>query len=171
LAKPFAEGRVKMKRAGLFAIAMGTLAGIGVSAAGQAYAGESDKLPKCSLATLKGQYVQLAGKNGTIFPPAFGVTKPAVSDAVGYSIFNGDGTGTTYVTFTVNGVVMIDRAVAPFTYTLASDCSGTWNGGKNQPQFIMYAAFDGSTIQQIATAPTGFANHLTGVRVGAPPEP
>ena len=41
---------------------------------------------------------------GTLFPPAFGVTEPSVSTAAGYSIYNGDGTGTDYVTFTVNGV-------------------------------------------------------------------
>ena len=159
-----------MKRAGLFAITMGTLAGIGVFATEQAYAGENDTLPKCSLETLKGQYFGSAGNSGTVFPPAFGVTEPAVSDAVGFDIFNGDGTGTSYVTFTVNGVVVVDRAVAPFTYTLASDCSGTWNGGENNPQFVIYAAFDGSAVQLIATAPTGFAVHAFGVRTGAPPE-
>jgi hypothetical protein len=111
-----------------------------------------------------------AGNTGTIFPPAFGVTEPAVSDAADYDVYNGDGTGTVYITFTVNGVVVLDRAVSPITYTLGSDCSGTWNGGENQPQFIIYAVFDGSATQLIATAPTGFANHLTEVRTGAPPE-
>jgi hypothetical protein len=147
---------------------MGTLAGIGAFAAEQAYAGENDNLPKCSLATLKGEYFGHAGNSGTIFPPAFGVTEQAVSDAVGYDIYNG--TGTAHVTFTVNGVVVVDRAVSPFTCALASDCSGTWNGGVNNPQFIIYAAFDGSAVQFIATAPTGFANHGTEVRTGAPPE-
>ena len=159
-----------MKRAGLFAIAIGTLAGISVFAVGLAYAGENDKLPQCSRETLKGQYLFYAGNSGTLFPPAFGVTEPAVSDAVGFDVYNGDGTGTVYVTFTVNGVVVLDRAVSPITNTLGSDCSGTWNGGENQPQFIIYAAFDGSAVQLIATAPTGFANHLTEVRTGAPPE-
>jgi hypothetical protein len=159
-----------MKRAGLFAIAIGTLAGIGVFAAEQAYAGENDGLPQCSLETLKGQYLGHAGNSGTIFPPAFGVTEPAVSDAVGFDVYNGDGTGTAHVTFTVNGVVVVDRAVSPITYTLESDCSGTWNGGENQPQFIIYAAFDGSAVQLIATAPTGFANHLTEVRTAAQAE-
>ena len=136
----------------------------------QAYAGENDTLPKCSLETLKGQYFGHAGNSGTILPPAFGVTETAVSDAVGYDIYNGDGTGTGHITFTVNGVVMIDRAVFPFTYTLASDCSGTYNAGVNEPQFVIYAAFDGSAVQFIVPAPTGFANHGTEVRTGSPPE-
>jgi hypothetical protein len=56
---------------------------------------------QCSLATLKGQFMVTA--TGTLFPPAFGVTAPSVSTVAGYSIYNGDGTGTDYVTFAVDG--------------------------------------------------------------------
>lgn len=158
-----------MKRPGLFAIAMGTLAGIGVFAAEQAYAGENDTLPKCSLGTLKGQYFGHAGNSGTIFPPAFGVTEPAVSDAAGFDIYKGDGTGTAHVTFTVNGVVVLDRAVGPFTYTLASDCSGTWNGGESTAvRHLCRVRRQRRAVYRYR--PTGFANHGTEVRTGAPPE-
>jgi hypothetical protein len=122
---------------------------------------------KCSLETLKGQY--LGPASGTVFPPAFGVTEPAVSEAAGYSIFNGDGTGTDYVTFTVNGVVIVDRNVTPFTYTLNSDCTGT-RTVSNGPNFIIYARFDGSAVNEIATAPTGFAVSAIAERTGPPPE-
>ena len=54
---------------------------------GPAYAGDS--VVKCSLATLRGQYISAPG--GTVFPPAFGVTAPAVSNSAIYIIFYGDG--------------------------------------------------------------------------------
>jgi len=57
---------------------------------------------KCTLETLFGQY--LVSANGRLFPKAFGVMKESVSAAAGYSLYNGDGTGTDYVTFTVDGV-------------------------------------------------------------------
>ena len=104
-----------------------------------------------------------------MFPPAFGVTEPAVSEAAGYSIFNCDGTGTDYVTFTVNGVVIVDRNVIPFTYTLDSDCTGT-RTVSNGPQFNIYAAFDGSAVTEIATAPEGFAVSAIAQRTGQPAE-
>jgi hypothetical protein len=106
----------------------------------------------CSLETLKGQY--LGPASGTVFPPAFGVSEPAVSEATGYSIFNRDGTGTDYVTFTINGVVIFEMNVTPFTYTLKLDCTGT-RTVSNGPKFNIYAAFDGCVVTEIATAPVG----------------
>jgi hypothetical protein len=122
---------------------------------------------KCSLETLKGQY--LGPASGTVFPPAFGVSEPSVSEATGYSIFNGDGTGTDYVTFTINGAVIVDNGVTPFTYTLTSDCSGI-RTVSNGPQFNIYATFDGSAVTEIATAPEGFAVSAIAQRTGHQPE-
>lgn len=78
---------------------------------------------KCTLDTLKGQY--LVAATGALFPPAFGVKKRSVSAAAGYSIYNGDGTGTDYVTFTVNGVNENVASPTSTSYTLNSDCTGT----------------------------------------------
>ncbi len=76
------------------AIAVPTLSGV-------AWAG--DRVKKCSLETLDGQY--LIGGTGTIFPPAFGghrarsLLHGRICDSI-----DGDGTGADYVTLVVNGV-------------------------------------------------------------------
>jgi len=89
---------MKLQRKGLWLIAAGVLLSIGLLNVEQAFAFDRT----CSLETLKGQYMVSA--SGTLFPPAFGVTTPSISAAAGYSIYDGNGTGTDYVTFTVNGV-------------------------------------------------------------------
>ena len=53
----FVEGRVTVKRAGLWAIGIAALAGVSLLSREQAYAGENDHPAKCSLATLNGQYL------------------------------------------------------------------------------------------------------------------
>jgi hypothetical protein len=92
-----------MKRVGLWAIGIGVLASMGLLFVAQGYAGDDDGATQCSLKTLKGRYL-FAG-SGVAFPPAFGVTEVSVSNAAGFHIFNGDGTGQDYVTFSINGVV------------------------------------------------------------------
>ncbi len=116
-----------------------------------AYAGDSAK--KCTLATLRGQYLNYA--SGTVFPPAFGVSEPAVSEVAGYSIYNGDGTGADYVTFTINGVNTNAASPVATTYTLKPDCTGT-KTVLNGPRFNIYVAIDGSALTDIATD-KGFA--------------
>jgi hypothetical protein len=122
---------------------------------GPAYAGDTVK--KCSLATLRGQY--LSSATGTVFPPAFGVAEPAVSDSAAYIIFYGDGTGTDYVTFTIDGKNANVTSPVSETYTLKPDCTGT-RTVTNGPQFNIYVAFDGSEVASIATTP-GFAVSTT----------
>ncbi len=78
---------MKLKRMGLWAIGTGVLIGVGLLTVEQ---GHADDTTKCTLATLKGQY--LFTDQGTVVASA------------GYHIFNGDGTGTDFVTLTVNGV-------------------------------------------------------------------
>jgi hypothetical protein len=75
---------------GLCAVGMGVL----VSTVEQGYADENDRATTCTLATLKGRY--LFALHGTLLPPAFGVTEPTESDAAGFHIFNGNGTGGLY---------------------------------------------------------------------------
>jgi hypothetical protein len=125
-----------MKRAGLTAIGIGVLVSMGLLTVKPGYADENDRVTKCTLATLKGRYL-FAG-TGTLLPPAFGVTEPSLSSAAGYHIFNGDGTGTDFVTFLVNGIIVPVTSPTPVTYTLNSDCTGTYTvlGGPNTDIFV-----------------------------------
>ena len=58
-------------------------------------------------------------------PPAFGVTQPTPSNAAGFNIFNGDGTGTDTVTLTIGGHIVLENVVVPISYTVNADCTGT----------------------------------------------
>jgi hypothetical protein len=149
-----------MTRIGLCAIGVGALVLARLVTAAPALAGDK---PKCSLATLKGQYMVSA--QGMLFPPAFGVSKPSVSEAGGFSIYNGDGTGTDYVTFTVDGVNVNVASPTPMTYTLNSDCTGTRSVQPSGPDFNIYAASDGSSVTEIGTD-QGLAVSDTAARVG-----
>jgi hypothetical protein len=105
---------------GLCAVGMGVL----VSTLEQGYADENDRATTCTLATLKGRYL-FAG-TGTLLPPALGlVTEPSLESAAGYHIFNGDGTGKDFVTFSINGIIVPITSPLSTTYTLNSDCTGT----------------------------------------------
>jgi hypothetical protein len=119
---------------------------------------------KCSLETLKGQYLNNA--TGRIFPPAFGVTMESVSAVAGYSVYNGDGTGTDFVTFTVNGKVVPVPASQATTYTLNADCTGTKtvSGG---PTFDIYVAPDGSVLTEVATSAPSPSGSRPGFAVAA----
>lgn len=148
-----------MKLSGLWAIGIGTIVSAGLFAGEQAYAGENDHPAKCTLETLYGQY--LVAAHGTLFgtpanPGPFGVTQPSTSEAAGFSIYYGDGTGEDYVTFTVNGVNENVTSPTPFTYTLNSNCTGTRTVLPYGPSFNIFAAFDGDGLSAIATTP-GFA--------------
>src|SRR5260370_12571378 len=76
----FVEGRLTVKRAGLWAIALGVVVSIGEE---QGYAGE--RAEKCTLATLNGQH--LFSESGTLLPPAFGVTEQSIANTPGFPIF------------------------------------------------------------------------------------
>jgi hypothetical protein len=161
------EGKeaINMKRVGLLAIGMGALISVELFTVEQGYGDENDHPTKCSLATLKGQY--LGAATGTLFPPAFGVTKPAVSAVAGYSIYNGDGTGEDFVTFSINGVTVVGLVPSPpTTYTLKSNCTGTKTVLPSGPHFNIFVAFDGDEETHIATDP-GFAVSVSNRRVGS----
>jgi hypothetical protein len=139
---------MKMTRVGRWVIGTGVLLSVGLLSVGQGYA--DDDANGCTLATLKGQYL-FAG-SGMLFPPALGLTTPAVNNAAGYHIFNGDGTGTDFVTGTVNGVNKHVPSPVPITYTLKPDCTGTYSV-QNGPNFDIFVAVDGSQLSVIGTDP------------------
>ena len=123
---------MNMKRTALWALGIGVVVGVGLFTMERAYAGEDDHPPKCTLATLNGQ--NLFAGSGTLFPPAFGVTSVSTAASAGYHIFNGDGTGADFVTFSVNGVDQNVPSPVAITYTLKPDCSGTYSV-HNSPNF------------------------------------
>jgi hypothetical protein len=137
-----------MKRVGLCALGIGVFVSGGPLTVGRGYAVENDRATKCTLATLEGRYL-FAG-SGTLLPPAFGVTEPSVSTSAGYHIFNGDGTGTDFVTFLVNGIIVPVTSPTPVTYTLNSDCTGTYTV-VHGPSFDIFVSPDGEELAVIAT--------------------
>jgi hypothetical protein len=137
-----------MRRMELCAIGIGVLVSTGLLTAGQGYADENDRTTKCTLATLKGRYL-FAG-TGTLLPPAFGVKEPSVSTSAGYHIFNGDGTGTDFVTFLVNGIIVPVTSPTAVKYTLSSDCTGTYTV-VHGPAFDIFVSPDGEELAVIAT--------------------
>ena len=141
---------MKLQRKGLWLIAAGVLLSIGLLNVEQAFAFDRT----CSLETLKGQYMVSA--SGTLFPPAFGVTTPSISAAAGYSIYDGNGTGTDYVTFTVNGVNQNVESPTATKYTLKPDCTGTKTVLPYGPDFNIFVAIDGEVLTAVATD-AGFA--------------
>jgi hypothetical protein len=153
-----------MNRAGLRLLGIGVLASVGLLAAAPGYA--ADSKTGCTLATLNGQYL-FAG-SGTLFPPAFGVTKTSIDNSAGYHIFNGDGTGTDVVTFVVNGVIQKVTSPVAITYTLNADCTGTYSVLKG-PNFNIYVALDGSQLVVIGTDKGAASSEGPDSRVGPSP--
>jgi len=144
-----------MRRTGLWAIGIGALASAGFFPIERANAGESDHPTRCTLATLDGQY--LFNGSGMLFPPAFGVTSESTGTSAGFHIFNGDGTGTDFVTFSINGTVVVPSSSSAITYTLNHDCTGTYSVPDAGLQFDIFVAVDGSSLTTIATIPDGIA--------------
>ena len=128
--------------------------GMSSTAMAQTKSGEPGSRPTCNLETLKGRYV--FAWSGAILPPAFGVTEQTFGGAAGYHTFNGDGTGTDTVTVRVGATIFLENVVAPITYTVNSDCTGTYTvNAPGYPSFDLFIAPDGSEIATFATAPAG----------------
>jgi hypothetical protein len=155
-----------MERVGVRAISLGLLLAVGSLTIERAYAGENDHAIKCNRATLKGRYL-FAGA-GTAFPPAFGVKEVSVSNAAGFHISNGDGTGQDYVTFTINGNDQHVPSPNPLTYTLNSDCTGTYTVLTGGPSFDIFVSPDGDEMTSIAIEPEGNAASFTPSRRVSP---
>lgn len=156
-----------MSYARRLAVGVAALATISSVTASHSLADEQQPPKKCSLETLLGQY--LVSANGRLFFPAFGTPqgKEQVSAASGYSLYNGDGTGTDYVTFTVNGVNANVTSPTPTKYTLNADCTGTKTVLPYGPHFDIFVALDGSGLTEIATD-QGFAASAMDIRVFNP---
>jgi hypothetical protein len=91
-------------------IGIGVLASAGLFAV-EACAGENAQ--GCTLATLNGQYL-FAG-SGMLLPPP--LPSPLPTDSAGFHIFNGDGTGSNFVTFSLNGIDQHVPSPVAITYT------------------------------------------------------
>jgi hypothetical protein len=158
-----------MKRIGLGVFSIGVLASVGlVTQQGFAQA-IAPGVPKCSLRTLKGLYL-FGGGTATIFPPAFGVQQESVGAAAGIHVFNGDGTGKDYVTFTLNGVNQNVPSPTNFTYTMNDNCTGTYAVGPPGPNavgptFDIFIAPDGSQITGINTDQGSAGSYFPTTRV------
>jgi hypothetical protein len=116
----------------------------------QGYAGDGES--KCTLATLNGQY--LFNGTGTLFPPAFGLTSgTATGTSAGFHIFNGDGTGFDFVTFSLNGVDLHVPSPVAITYMLNHDCTGTYQVPSAGLHFDIFVSVDGSALTTFSTDP------------------
>jgi hypothetical protein len=101
---------------------------------------------------VKGRYLFVV--NGTYFPPAAGVKVESLFTRAGYRIFNGDGTGSTIVTNSINGVITGTDAHLALSYTVNADCTGTLKvevAPGVQATSEMFIAPDGDNMTIIAT--------------------
>jgi len=124
--------------------------GMSPTAVAQTKLDENDSKPTCTLETLKGRY--LFAWSGAVLPPAFGVTEQTLSGAAGYHTFNGDGTGTDTVTVRIGTTIVLENIVAPITYTVNSDCTGTYTV-QDGPAFDIFIAPNGAELTVIETDP------------------
>ena len=142
------------RRAALVALAAAIAATVSLSLSGTVAASNDDGPRGCTLATLRGRY--LFAFSATLLPPAFGVTQPTPSNAAGFNILNGDGTGTDTVTLTIGGHIVLENAVVPTSYAVNADCTGAYTVlVPNGPSFDLFIAPDGEQFASIATGPPG----------------
>jgi hypothetical protein len=155
------EGRTHMKRVGVWAIGMGLVVTVLLLTVAPGDAEEKGGTPSCTLATLKGRY--LFGGIATLLPPA--VPEQSLLAVAGYHIFNGDGTGIDIVTAIIDGVSVEnnlgdhpDRSRYDISYTVNSDCSGTYTvhtvpPAPPGPSFGIFIAPNGEELTVIGTTP------------------
>jgi hypothetical protein len=152
---------MNMKRIGLWAAGIGVLISVGLLTVGQGYAEEKEHATTCTLATLKGRY--LYAVTGADFPPR--VTQESVGARVGSRIFNGDGTGTTIATASVNGVIIAADSHSDLRYTVNADCTGTLDVLSVGAHMEIFIAPNGEEMTVIATDP-GVSEAYSSRRVG-----
>ena len=76
--------------------------------------------------------------------------------SAGFHIFNGDGTGHDIVTVRIGGKIVLDKIVAPFSYIVNADCTGSYTVQiPNGPSFDLFIAPSGEAVATISTAPEG----------------
>ena len=152
-----------MKRAGLWAINIGLVICVGVGTVGSGYADEREHATTCTLATLKGRYLFVI--NGTVFPPASGVTMQSLFTRAGYRIFNGDGTGTSIATTSINGKIQDPDIHSDLSYTVNADCTGIVKVLRVGATVEIFLAPNGEDMTVIATD-TGHVEAYSSWRVG-----
>ena len=59
-------------------------------------------------------------------------------------VVNGDGTGSDFVTFSLNGIDQHVPSPVAITYTLNPDCTGTYSVSSASLDFDIFVAVDGS---------------------------
>jgi hypothetical protein len=94
-------------------------------------------------------------RNRNSSPPAFGLQEgnpPSLISVAGYQIFNGDGTGGDFVTVLLNGIKLDLPVPIPTTYTLNSNCTGTYTEG-GAVKFDIFVSPNGDELAAIATDP------------------
>ena len=131
----------------------GLVAVVGLSLSATLTASTDDDHRECTQSTLKGRY--LFASQGTLLPPAFGVTQPTPAAHAGFHLFNGDGTATEVVTFNIGGSTALDNAVIPFQYTVNADCTGSYSLPGVGLSVDLFIAPDGEEVASIPTAPLG----------------
>ena len=157
------RGNMKLDR--LWSIGIAAIVSVGLFAEEPAYA--ADEQVNCTLETLNGQY--LVASHGMLTPPVphFGIpagAEPSITANAGYSLYNGDGTGEDFVTFTINGINANVPSPQPTQYPLNPDCTGTKTVLPTGPHFSIFVATDGSVITTVATE-EGFSVSASGSRV------
>ena len=138
-----------MKRVGLWAVGIGLFITMGLLTIEQGYAEDKDHAPTCTLETLQGRY--LFGAIATLLPPR--VPEQSLLAVAGYHIFNGDGTGTDVVTATINGTILDENLHTPITYTVNSDCTGSYTVLAVGGSFGLFISPDGEELMVIGTDP------------------
>jgi hypothetical protein len=152
-----------MKSVGLWAMKIGLMICVGIGAARLGYADEKEHATTCTLATLNGRYLFVV--NGTYFPPAAGVTVESLFSRAGYRVFHGDGTGTTIVTESINGVITNADRHRDLSYTVNADCTGTVKVLSVGATQEIFAAPNGDDMTVIATD-KGHVEAFSSWRVG-----
>ncbi|SRR5712691_1950346 len=143
-----------LRRTTSLAVAAGLAAMAGLNLSSTLIASNDESHRGCTLATLKGRY--LSANSEVLLPPGFGVTQPTPAADAGFHLFNGDGTGTDIVTFSIGGHIVLENVEAPITYTVNADCTGTLTVVvPNGPAFDLFIAPDGEQFARIPTAPPG----------------
>ena len=60
------------------------------------------------------------------------------------------------MTVRIGTTIVLENIVAPITYTVNSDCTGTYTvNAPGNPSFDLFIAPDGSELAEFATAPAG----------------
>ena len=105
-------------------------------------------------------------RNRNLFPPSGWVTAESLFSRAGYRIFHGDGTGTTIVTESINGVIHAADIHGDLTYTINTDCTGTVKVVRAGATQEIFVAPNGDDMTVIATD-NGHVEAFSSWRVGS----